>query len=137
MNKIIKTLSSLSDKLKVGIIFGISTLLVVTVGIIGVSLANIESGVLIKQEKDGLVFDKANIEINSNMTRYTVQVKNTNKEDYSLNTISVEFINKLGETEELIGYIGNTIKEGETKLLDVSVDKELKNLVSISYNINN
>ena len=136
MNRVIKRLGNLSDKIKVGLVFGISSLLIITVGIIGFSLANTESGLLDKQEVEGLVFDKGNLEINTDMTRYTVQVKNSNKEEYSLKTISVNFIDNSGNEEELIGYIGETIKAGETKLLDVSIDKELKNTINIVYSIN-
>lgn len=136
MNKIIDKFKKLTDASKMYLVFGLSTLLVLVVGIIGVSMANTDSGYLGKQEEDGLVFDKANLEYFSGVTKFTVQVNNTNSEDYSLNTISVTFSYGDKEHEELIGYIGNTIKKGETKLLDVSIDKEIRDIINIKYDIN-
>lgn len=135
MNSIISKLNKLSSKLKITVITLVCCVFIGLISFIGISLSSTSSSYLETKTVDGLVFDKGTIVYDNNSTKYTVEVTNTNNNDYALDTISV-IIRYDDNQEEIIGYIGNTIKANETRLLDVSIDKKLDKILNIDYKIN-
>lgn len=138
MNKIIEKVKKLSQKEK--IIISISAVLVIGAFIligVGMSYSDPESGYLSNQTVEGLTFEKANLVYENGVSTYTVEVVNDLEEEYNLKNIDIIF--KDGEGHEivsLLGYIGDTIKAGETRLIDASIDQEITNITSIEYKIN-
>lgn len=138
MNKIIEKVKKLSQKEK--IIISISAVLVIGALIligVGMSYSDPESGYLSNQTVEGLTFEKANLVYENGVSTYTVEVVNDLEEEYNLKNIDIIF--KDGEGHEivsLLGYIGDTIKAGETRLIDASIDQEITNITSIEYKIN-
>ncbi len=88
------------------------------------------------QTVDGLTFEKANIEYNQGVSKFTVEVYNDTEEKYNLKNISIEITKENGETVQLIAYIGEVIEKEEVKYLQASIDQDLKNSIKINYSIN-
>lgn len=104
---------------------------------LGVSYSDPNSSYFSDQEIDRLSFKNVNLVYEDGISKYTVEVENTLDTEYSLKTINITLRNSTGdEIETLIGYIGNHLSKGERKLLDISIDKELTDIVSIEYTIN-
>ena len=138
MSKIKEKIHKLSRNQKIGILGGIVGILLIglTVSLIP-SLSSTESSYLSDQTIDGLSFEKANLEVVNGVSTYTVEVTNDLDKDYSLKNINIVFKDGSGqEIETLLGYIGDKLEVGETKLIDASIDKELTDIVKIEYVIN-
>lgn len=138
LNKIKEKIHKLSRNQKIGILGGIVGILLIglTVSLMP-SLSSTESSYLSDQTIDGLSFEKANLEVVNGVSTYTVEVTNDLDKDYSLKNINIVFKDGSGqEIETLLGYIGDKLEVGETKLMDASIDKELTDIVKIEYVIN-
>lgn len=136
MNKVKDIIKSFSQKKK---ILGGAACFLLAIFLIGlgISYSDPNSSYLSDQEVDGLSFKNANLVYEDGISKYTVEVENTLDTEYSLKTINVVLRNSTGdEIETLIGYIGEKLSKGERKLLDISIDKELTDIVSIEYTIN-
>ena len=101
----------------------------------GRSLGDPNSTILREQEVDGLVFKNATIEYVEGITTFTVEVENT-LEDMNLRYINIDFKDENDNITRLVGYIGDSIKSKETKLIVASVDKDITNSIDITYSIN-
>lgn len=113
---------------------------VISIGIViklGISYSQVVNGPFDDQTVSGLEFKNAELEYEDGLSRYTVDVTNTLKEKYNLNSINIIFKDKDGkEIVTLLGYIGEEIDVSETKLLDTSIDIEISNIDSIKYVVN-
>ena len=122
------------------IILGTLGGLVVLLGILGIiksTFAIDDSKYLNVQIVDDLEFTNAFENYTDNIYTFNVEVTNTKEEEYKLKTIDVVFKDKNNnEIEILNGYIGDSLGSKEKKILSVSVDKEIKDIGSISYIIN-
>ena len=122
------------------IILGTLGGLVVLLGILGIiksTFAIDDSDYLNVQIVDDLEFTNACENYTDNIYTFNVEVTNTKEEEYKLKTIDVVFKDKNNnEIEILNGYIGDSLGSKEKKILSVSVDKEIKDIGSISYIIN-
>jgi hypothetical protein len=101
----------------------------------GRSLGDPNSTILREQEVDGLVFKNATIEYVEGITTFTVEVENT-LEDMNLRYININFKDENENNTRLVGYIGDSIKSKETKLIVASIDKDITNSIDITYSIN-
>ncbi len=82
---------------------------------------------------DELLF--SNLKVNNNGEFHaTVNVSNKTGSDYNLKYINVIVINN-GVEIKLPTYIGNVIKNNETKILDVKYNNELKDISEITYEV--
>ena len=138
LNKIKEKIHKLSRNQKIGILGGIVGILLITLSVTLIpSLSSTESSYLSDQTIDGLSFEKASLEVVNGVSTYTVEVTNDLDKDYSLKNINIVFKDGSGqEIETLLGYIGDKLEVGETKLIDASIDKELTDIVKIEYVIN-
>lgn len=122
------------------IILGTLGGLVVLLGILGIiksTFAIDDSKYLNVQIVDDLEFTNAFENYTDNIYTFNVEVTNTKEEEYKLKTIDVVFKDKNNnEIEILNGYIGDSLGSKEKKILSVSVDKEIKDIGTISYKIN-
>lgn len=122
------------------IILGTLGGLVLLLGILGIiksTFAIDDSDYLNVQIVDDLEFTNAFENYTDNIYTFNVEVTNTKEEEYKLKTIDIVFKDKNNnEIETLNGYIGDSLESKEKKILSVSVDKEIKNIGSISYIIN-
>lgn len=104
---------------------------------IGNSYSNVEGAYLNDQTVSGLLFSGASIDFEDGLTTYTVDVSNTLEEEYFLKNINIIFKDKNNkEIVTLIGYVGETLKVTDKKVLEASVDKELKDIETIQYIVN-
>ena len=138
MNKVKENINKLSRSQKIGILGGIVGILLITLTVTLLpSLSSTESSYLADQTVEGLSFENANLEVGNGVSTYTVEVTNDLDKDYSLKNINIVFKDGSGqEIETLLGYIGENLEVGETKLIDASIDKELTDIVKIEYVIN-
>ena len=116
---------------------GILVLLIVITGvilvIIGNSIATEESSVLREQEVENLVFKEAEVKYENGISKLEVEVENKG-EDLNLKYIDIK-VEKENENIRLIGYIGDSIKSKETKLIEASVDQDITDITNITYTI--
>lgn len=111
-------------------IISISIFLIVAF-FIGKSVAEPDE-LLRKQSIDGLVFTNAKIDYESGVSTLTVDVTNDTDGEYTLKTIGINF--KDGENiTTLVGYIGPTLKKGETKTMTASIDKDITASIDLEY----
>ncbi len=138
MNKIKDIIRNLNKSQKKKILGGILCffLAILLIGI-GVSFSDPNSSYLSDQTVDDLEFKNANLVYENGVSKYKVEVTNSLTINYSLKTINIIFKDSDGnEIETLTGYLGDTLTPKDVKLLDVSIDKELTDIVSIEYMIN-
>ena len=127
---------SKNKKIMLATLGGIALLLGI-LGIIKSTFAIDDSEYLNVQIVDDLEFTNAFENYTDNIYTFNVEVTNTKEEEYKLKTIDVVFKDKNNnEIEILNGYIGDSLGSKEKKILSVSVDKEIKDIGSISYIIN-
>ena len=127
---------SKNKKIMLATVGGIALLLGI-LGIIKSTFAIDDSEYLNVQIVDDLEFTNAFENYTDNIYTFNVEVTNTKEEEYKLKTIDVVFKDKNNnEIEILNGYIGDSLGSKEKKILSVSVDKEIKDIGSISYIIN-
>ena len=138
MNKVKENINKLSRSQKIGIIGGIVGILLITLTVTLLpSLSSTESSYLADQTVEGLSFENANLEVANGVSTYTVEVTNDLDKEYTLKNINIIFKDGSGqEIETLLGYIGENLEVGETKVIDASIDKELTDIVKIEYVIN-
>ena len=122
-------------------IFGIITITLLIFGILfqifKTTFSIGDEPYLANQTIENLEFANATLNYENNITIYKVEVTNSLTEEYNLNTINIIFKDSEGkEIENLIGYIGNSLEGKETKILEASVDKEIKDIKTIEYVIN-
>ena len=116
---------------------GILVLLIVITGvilaIIGNSIATNESSALREQEVESLVFKEAEIKYENGISKLEVEVENKG-EDLNLKYIDI-IVEEENINTRLIGYIGESIKKEETKIITASVDKDITKATNITYGI--
>ena len=115
----------------------ILVLLIVITGfllvVIGKSMATEESSILREQEVGSLVFKNAKLDYENGISKLEVEVENKG-EDLNLKYIDIK-VEKENENIRLIGYIGDSIKSNETKLIEASVDQDITDITNITYTI--
>lgn len=137
-NKITTFWNGLEKKNKT-VVKGVLLVVIFSIVLIGIrnSYANVEGAYLNDQTVLGLLFSGASLEYENGLTTYTVDVSNTLEEEYNLKNINIIFKDKNNkEIVTLIGYIGENLKISDKKILEASVDKELKDIDKIQYIVN-
>ena len=70
------------------------------------------------------------------ITKLTTSVTNDTDTDYKLNEYMIIIKDKEGkEIVKIPGYVGDTIKAGETRTINSSVDIDLSKAASIEYEV--
>lgn len=117
------------------IIVGSVLLAFIITFIIKSSLANPNQGYLKNQTIDGLSFENARLDYQDGITTFTAEVYNESESSYNLKTINITLSNDKKEENTLVGYIGEVMDVGESKLITASIDKDLTDSVSLKYEI--
>lgn len=97
---------------------------------------NTNENVIKDQEVDGIKMTNTSLVVTNGITKLITNVTNNSTEDYNLEEYTI--IIKDENDKEIIripGYVGNTIKAGETKTINSSVDIDLSNAKSIEYEV--
>lgn len=95
---------------------------------------NTEENVVKDQILDGLQFTNTSLTIVDGISKFVTQVSNNTGADYNL----VEFTVTMKDAEGNIiisvpGYVGEVIKNGETRSISHSIDIDLSTASSIEY----
>lgn len=97
-------------------------------------IVNENENVIKKQEKDGLTFDNVDLISQNNNSYLTVEVTNNSSDDYQVEEIHIFLKDKNGDyivnytssdgnkINYLIGYVGDTIKSGESRTVVATID---------------
>ena len=141
MNKINEIM--MKEKLKnmvIAFLVGIIGVLVIGTGVSYGSimwLKNSEDTEYLKDQKVGEIsFEKAQLVYEDGITTLSVEMHNNGSSDYNLSYVSINVKDENDNVSTLIGYVGDTLKKGEGKIITASIDKDLSNSKDIEYVIN-
>lgn len=97
---------------------------------------NTEKEVIKDQTVDGLELTNTSLVTTDGISKLTTLVSNNTSSDYELNEFTI--IIKDANGEEIVripGYVGSTIKAGESKTINSSVDIDLSKAKSVEYEV--
>lgn len=97
---------------------------------------NTEKEVIKDREIDGIKLENTSLVVTNGISKITTKVTNSTDSDYKLDEYKITF--KDAEGKEIVtipGYVGDTIKSGETKTINSSVDIDLTNAKSAEYEV--
>ena len=96
--------------------------------------ANTNKDVIKDQEVGGFRFSNTSLIIENGESKLTTEVKNITDQDLSLQSFDIIVKDKNGkEMTTLLGYIGDTIKAGETRVITSEENMNLMEAESINY----
>ena len=97
---------------------------------------NTNKDVIKDQEVDGIKMTNTSFVTTNGITKLVTNVTNSSDEDYSLEEYIIIIKDKEGnEIVRIPGYVGDTIKAGETRTINSSVDRDLSDAGSIEYEV--
>ena len=97
---------------------------------------NTNKGVIEDKVYDGLTFTNTSLTTIEGKTTLITLVENKTNSDYNLEYFDILMKDKDGNIiETLLGYLGDTIKKGETKRIKSSTDKDVSSVVKIEYEV--
>ena len=97
---------------------------------------NTNKDVVKDQEEDKIKMTNTSLIINDGITKLVTNVTNSSDEDYYLEEYIIIIKDKDGnEIVRMPGYVGDTIKAGDTKTINSSVDRDLSDAGSIEYEV--
>ena len=97
---------------------------------------NTEENVIKDQTFEGLTFTNTSLTTTNGVSTLITEVSNSTGEDYTLEEFTITIKNKAGEVITTIpGYVGDVIKNGETRTINSSIDIDLSNASSIEYSV--
>lgn len=97
---------------------------------------NTEKEVIKDREVDGIKLTNTSLTTVNGISTLVTSVTNDSKSDYHLDEYTI--IIKDADGKEIVripGYVGDTIKAGETRTINSSVDIDLSNAKSIEYEV--
>ncbi len=97
---------------------------------------NTEENVIKDQTFEGLTFTNTSLTTTNGVSTLITEVSNSTGEDYTLEEFTITIKNKDGEVITTIpGYVGDVIKNGETRTINSSIDIDLSSASSIEYSV--
>ena len=97
---------------------------------------NTQKDVVKDQEVDGIKMTNTSMTTKDGVTTFQTTVTNNTGSDYKLNEYQILVKDKDGNViKTLPGYIGSTIKNGESKTLKSKSNADLTGAVSIEYKV--
>lgn len=92
---------------------------------------------VIKDQKvDGIEMTKTSLVVEKGVSRLTTKVTNNTGSDYKLNEYVIKITDAKGTLIATIpGYVGDTIKNGETRIIDSKIDQDLSSATKIEYEV--
>lgn len=97
---------------------------------------NTNKDVIKNQEVDGIKMTNTSMVTKNGLTKLVTSVTNDTDKDYKLDEYMIIIKDKDGkEIVKIPGYVGDTIKSGETRTINSSVDIDLSNAASIEYEV--
>lgn len=95
-----------------------------------------ENEVIKERKVEGMKITNISINVTNGVSKLTFDVTNNTDKDYSLDQYQVIFKDKNGGLiAQLPGYVGGTIKAGETKKLNSSIDLDLSKAKSAEIKV--
>ena len=127
------------------------TLKIILISLIGLSLltgcgkkeeieppikVNTNENVIKDQEVEGLTMTNTSLVYENGTTTLVTEVTNNTKEDYPVKRIKITVKDKEGNIiTTLIGTIADTIKPGESRIIDTDTPIDLSEAESIEYSV--
>ena len=97
---------------------------------------NTNKEVVKEQEVEGIKMTNTSLRTENGISTLQTDVTNSTSTDYKLDEYTIIVKDKDGkEIVRMPGYVGDTIKAGETKTINSSVDIDLSNAASIEYEV--
>lgn len=96
----------------------------------------VETEVTKNQKVDGIEMTNTSLIVTDGVSKLVTMVTNNTGKDYTLGEYEILIY---GENNNILvtipGYVGEIIKNGETKLIDSSIDVDLSNAKKIEYKV--
>ena len=97
---------------------------------------NTEENVVKDQEVEGIQMTNASMITEDGLTTFQTKVTNNTGSDYTLNEYNIIVKDKEGNIIKTIpGYVGSTIKVGETKELKSTTNADMSKAYSVEYEV--
>lgn len=97
---------------------------------------NINDGIIKEQQVEMFQFKNTSLIYEDGTTTLETSVTNTSNNEEYLKEFNIQILNRNGnEIITLVGFIGDNIKPGETKIISSYCGEDLSNGVSIIYTI--
>ena len=97
---------------------------------------NTEENLIKDQTFEGLTFTNTSLTTTNGVSTLITEVSNSTGSDYTLEEFTITIKNKDGEVITTIpGYVGDVIKNGETRTINSSIDIDLSSASSIEYSV--
>ena len=97
---------------------------------------NTEENVVKDQEVEGIEMTNASMITEDGLTTFQTKVTNNTGSDYTLNEYNIIVKDKEGNIIKTIpGYVGSTIKAGETKELKSTTNADMSKAYSVEYEV--
>lgn len=99
-------------------------------------VVNKEKDIVKDQKVDGLDMKNTSLVITDGISKLETEVINNTGSDYELKEFTIIIKDSEDKTIiELPGYVGEVIKNGETKKINSSVDIDLSNAKKVEYSV--
>ena len=97
---------------------------------------NTEENVIKDLTFEGLTFTNTSLTTTNGVSTLITEVSNSTGSDYTLEEFTITLKIKDGEVITTIpGYVGDVIKNGETRTINSSIDIDLSSASSIEYSV--
>ena len=115
----------------------IGAFILVGIVVFGISYALTGDDNFLKNQKvDGLSFENAKVEYKDGTSTFTVVVYNENNDTYNVESIDIDLKGKNKETVSMNADLGGSLESDEGRLITVTTDKNITDMVSLEYKIN-
>ena len=99
-------------------------------------IVNTEEDVIKDQTFEGLTFTNTSLTVVDGISTLMTQVSNDTGSDYTLDEFTITVKDSEGNiVTTLPGYVGDVIRNGETRTINSSIDIDLSKASSIEYSV--
>ena len=124
-------------KSKKVVVVAIAAFILVGLIVFGVSYALKDDGNFLRNQKvNGLSFENAKVEYKNDKSNFSVIVYNENEDTLDVKSIEIQLVDKDNKEVNMIVDIDGALESDEGRLLTATIDKDITDMKSLKYVIN-
>ena len=124
-------------KSKKVLVVAIAAFILVGLIVFGVSYALKDDGNFLRNQKvNGLSFENAKVEYKNDKSNFSVIVYNENEDTLDVKSIEIQLVDKDNKEVNMIVDIDGALESDEGRLLTATIDKDITDMKSLKYVIN-